>query len=177
MSNDGIFELNAGRLMLMMLPVRWRRPLMGALVMAGASSLNDVVLRLRQQRQQQRQAMCYSGQVCRLRCALNDTFDPELRRVAVMDAERAGLVESSRIFCRTQARPLMLAANGSGTAARLWRRGYGGSSGGEDFWVEVPAELADVATLQRVRALTDSYRLAGMRFGIRVTDGQQDTNI
>ena len=162
---DRIYNVNMKRLALLALPTWLRRPLAGALIYAGVSPLG----RLLQELRSYRSATCYrlrhNGQVCKLRGALNDEFDPGERRIKIEDGwGGAECREASTIYKRETGRWAMLPRRGAG-AASIHREGFSGTSG-YDFWVTVPEELRTAETETRLRAVVNMYKLASKRYAI-----------
>ena len=108
--------------------------------------------------------LSHNGQVCKLRGALNDEFDPGLRRIEIEDSESAGKREASRIWRRETGRWVMLPRRGSG-AVSIHREGFSGTSG-YDFWVTVPGDIMTTEKETRLRATVNVYKLAGKRYAI-----------
>lgn len=161
---DDIYAVNMKRLALLLLPTFWRKPLIGGLIYAGVSALGRQLGELRECRKETGYRLGHSGQVCKLRGALNDGFDLVLRRIKVEDGESAGTAEASTVYQRAAGRWVVLPMRGNG-AGIIHRRGYGGTSG-YDFWVNVPAELSDAITETRIKATINTYKLASKRYAI-----------
>jgi len=159
---DRIYDVNIRRLALLTLPTWLRRPLVGALVYAGVSPLGRLVGELRGFRRRTGYRMCHNGQVCRLRGALNDEFDPEQRRIGIEDCgEEPGRVVRRRALGRW----VIVPRRGRGAAAVIVRAGFGGT-GGYDFRVTVPAALRPAVAEARLRAVVNLYKLAGKRCAV-----------
>lgn len=161
-ATDRIYKVNIKRLALLALPTWLRRPLVGALIYAGVTPLGRLLHELRMFRQQTIQRLAYSGQVCRLRAVLNDTLDPELRRIAIFEDDWSPQRQWARICFRSQGRWLMVNRRADGPA--LIGRRSSQSSTGSDFQIEVPKELRPHEN--RLRAIVNMYKLAGKRFEI-----------
>ena len=159
---DRIYDVNGGRLALLLLPTRWRRPLLGSLAQAAMSAPARLIGELRGYRREMLYRMEHNGQVCRLRGALNDEFDPAERRMTIEDGESGAPAEAATVWRRGAGRWVMLPLRGTG-AVMAHRRGFGGTSG-YDFWVNVPRELAGAET--RIRGMVDMYKLASKRYTI-----------
>lgn len=161
---DRIYNVNMKRLALLTLPTWLRRPLAGALIYAGVAPLGRLLQELRSYRRTTSYRLKHNGQVCKLRGALNDEFDPELRRIKIEDSDGAESGETSRVWLREMERWTMLPRRGSG-ATSIHQDGFGGTSG-YDFRVRVPAELRTAETETRLRALVNMYKLASKRYTI-----------
>ena len=161
---DETFNVNIKRLALLVLPTWLRRPLVGALIYAGATPLGRLAQELRKYRSDTCYRLRHNGQVCKLRGVLNDEFDPALRRITVEDRDSATLIEASIIYRREVARWVMVPCRGFG-AVIIHREGFSGTSG-FDFWVNVPDELITTEIETRMRAIINTYKLASKRYTI-----------
>lgn len=159
-----IFTVNIKRLALLTLPSWLRRPLAGALLYAGVAPLGRQLQELRTFRRGTSYRLGHNGQVCKLRGALNDEFDPELRRIEIEDRDSMEDREASRVWLREAGRWVMVPQRGGG-AAMIHREGFSGTSG-LDFWVTVPEELRGEETETRLRAMINMYKLASKRYAI-----------
>ncbi len=156
------YDVNFKRLALLLLPTFWRRPLLASLVFAVVSPLGFLHTRFMQFRETVDRRLSYSGQVCRLRAALNDLLDPVERRVTITDNEDDR--EPALLWTRSEERSEFLPMRSSGEAFMVNRRGFGGVNA-IDFWVNVPATLTG-ADIDRLRAVVNTYKLASKRFSI-----------
>lgn len=147
-----------------MLPTWLRRPLAGALIYAGVTPLGRMLQELRAYRSATRYRISHNGQVCKLRGALNDEFDPELRRIEIEDLDSMESREASTVWQRETGRWVIVPQRGSG-AASIHREGFSGTSG-YDFWVTVPEELRESEAETRLRAIVNMYKLASKRYAI-----------
>ena len=156
--------MNIKRLALLTLPTWLRRPLAGALIYAGVGPLGRLLQELRTYRNATSYRLRHNGQVCKLRGALNDEFDPEQRRIKIEDSDSAENGEAATVWQRETGRWVMVPRRGNG-AVSINREGFGGTSG-YDFWVIVPADLRDAGREVRLRALVNMYKLASKRYAI-----------
>lgn len=161
---DRTYDVNIKRLALLTLPTWLRRPLAGALIYAGVAPLGRLLQELRAYRSATSYRLSHNGQVCKLRGALNDEFDPEQRRIKIEDNDGAEILEVSAIHMREVGRWTMLPRRGAG-AASIHREGFSGTSG-YDFWVTVPEEMRAAETETRLRAVVNMYKLASKRYAI-----------
>lgn len=161
---DNVFDLDLKRLALQSLPTGMRKPLLANLLFTALAPLGAALDSLRRFRQETGYRLEHNGQVCRLRGALNDVFDPELRRITVEDGPGRGERDAWLAWLRETGRWTMVPGRGRG-AALLRRRGYGGT-GGYDFWVNLPRELRDAQAETRLRGLVDVLKLASRRYGV-----------
>lgn len=157
-----IYDVNVKLLALMLLPLSWRRPLLGGLAYALVGPVGVLVGDLRRFRAECGVGLEHNGQVCRLRKVLNDLFDPENRRIRVLDADG---MESDcwRIWERTECRGVVVGRRNEGSVVRLPRRGFVGTSW-YDFIVELPMALMETVDKGRLGAVVDRFRLASRRW-------------
>ena len=98
--------------------------------------------------------LAHNSQVCYLRKALNDEFDPQQRRIRIEDGKQN---ERLYIYPRSANRPLFLGK------VFLYQRGdY--IDGGVDFIVVIPQGLQ--YDKYKLEALVNFYKLAGKRWQI-----------
>lgn len=97
----------------------------------------------------------HSGQVCYLRKALNDKFDPEQRRIYIGDANR---FERFYIYTRAENKPKYL-----GKVFLHQRSDYADT--GVDFIVYVPEEIINAIPFQ-LKSTIEFYKIGGKRYKI-----------
>lgn len=105
--------------------------------------------------------LTHSGQVCYLEGALNDEFDPVLRRLYVADAGGSVIVPLQR---DSDNDPVVLGPDSGGPYIML-QPDSGYSGGNFDFIVVIPYAFSQ-ADRYRLRSLVDYYKLAGKRYDI-----------
>lgn len=163
---DRIYNVNIKRLALLVLPTWLRRPLVGALIYAGVSPLGRLLQELRTYRDATSYRLRHNGQVCRLRGALNDMFDPKERRITISDGSAAGGPDSClRLFARAEEKHELVPCRNGSRAMILNRRGFSGVSG-YDFWVSIPAQLRGEIDETRLSAAVNTYKLVSKRWAI-----------
>lgn len=156
------YNINFKRLALLLLPTFLRRPMMASLTYAVITPLGYIHTNFLQFRNDAAYRLNHNGQVCYLRAALNDTFDPELRRITVTDtAQNVGVM---LVFQRDEDHPILVPLRDSGTVMLVNRRGFGGASG-YDFVVNIPLALRGLYEA-RLTAVVNTYKLASKRFAI-----------
>lgn len=96
--------------------------------------------------------LAHNGQVCHLRGALNDRFDPSQRRIRITDGNR---YKREYIYTRGEQKPKYL-----GKIYLYDRADYGDT--GVDFIVLIPKGLSYNA--YEMKALVDFYKLASKRY-------------
>lgn len=156
------YDINFKRLALLLLPTFLRRPLMASLTYAIVTPLSYIHTNFLQFRKDAAYRLNHNGQVCYLRAVLNDTFDPEQRRITVTDtAQNVGVMF---VFCRAEDRPILVPRRNTEAVMLVNRRGFGGASG-YDFVVNIPFALRGVEET-RLTAVVNTYKLASKRFAI-----------
>lgn len=156
------YNINFKRLALLLLPTFLRRPMMASLTYAVITPLGYIHTNFLQFCNDAAYRLNHNGQVCYLRAALNDTFDPELRRITVTDtAQNIGVM---LVFQRDEDRPILVPLRDSGAVLLVNRRGFGGASG-YDFVVNIPLALRGLDEA-RLTAVVNTYKLASKRFAI-----------
>lgn len=158
------YDLKVKRLALLLLPTFYRRPLIAAFAQSVVQGVNQIYGDFMKWRQDEDYRLSHNGQVCYLRAALNDNFDPIERRILVED-EWSGSLQGQRVFCRETGRFIFAPMRSVRTPFILNRRGFGGVSG-EDFWVTVPRALRGVLNEARLDAVVNTYKLASKRWTI-----------
>lgn len=156
------YDVNIKRLGLLLLPTFLRRPLMASLLYAVLTPLGYLHTRFMLFRRDIAYRLGYNGQVCYLRAVLNDTFDPELRRITVTDtALNSGVLF---VYEREADRSLLVPLRNSDRMTLINRRGFGGASG-YDFVINVPLALRG-SDESRLMTMANTYKLASKRFAI-----------
>ena len=100
--------------------------------------------------------LAHNSQVCYLRKALNDEFDPQLRRIKIEDGRQK---QRLYIYPRSANKPLYLGK------VFLYQRGAY-IDGGVDFVVVLPLGLE--YDRYKLEALVNFYKLAGKRWTIEI---------
>lgn len=159
-----IFQLDIEKLTLLLIPtflrksklVSWLRMLVAPII-----KLNyDFTLK----READLRKLSLNGQVCYLRKALNDSFDPQLRRIRILEGNQ---YQSQYIYTEAERKPKYL-----GTL--YLHRSVDYADTGVDFVVKIPREVWDsqktpTSEIGRYRffemeALIDFYKLASKRY-------------
>ncbi|GIZ15276.1 hypothetical protein [Capnocytophaga catalasegens] len=108
--------------------------------------------------------LAHNGQVCYLRKMLNDNFDPEKRRIRILDGNK---FRRKYIYTRGENKPIYL--------GKMYLRGRSDyADTGVDFIVEIPKEVSELHRTEQngaerfyaIEAYVDFYRLAGKRYKI-----------
>nr|DAX58619.1 MAG TPA: hypothetical protein [Caudoviricetes sp.] len=159
-----IFQLDIEKLTLLLIPTFLRKPnLVGWLRILVAPIVRlhyDFTLK----RAADLNILSLNGQVCRLRKALNDAFDPIHRRIRILDGNQ---YRNQYIYTEAERKPKYL-----GTL--YLHRSVDYADTGVDFIVKVPQEVWNVQktpTSQighyrffEMEALIDFYKLASKRY-------------
>lgn len=107
-----------------------------------------------QQRKSDLFILAHNGQVCYMRGALNDIFDPSLRRIYIDGT--GGDANRNYIFVPAEQRPRYL-------GTMYLRQPLELADDGADFYVYVPAEIMATQSFE-VNAQINLYRLGGKRY-------------
>ena len=110
--------------------------------------------------QSTRYNLSHNGQVCYLTAALNDLFDPVLRRIRIEDA---GGNEIVPLHPDADIKPVSLQPDSISAINLQPDSGYTGGS--YDFIVYLPYRYSD-GEVFRIKSLLDYYRLAGKRYDL-----------
>lgn len=149
------FDLNIKKLEVLLLPTFLRYPILIKYVWAMANPLDTLYCQWIQLRNENIYKLNHNGQVCYLRKALNDRFDPQKRRIIIVGAQR---YKEQYIYTKGEKKPKYL-----GTMYLRRASDYGDT--GVDFLVLVAAELLDENNYE-MKALIDYYKLASKRYRI-----------
>lgn len=146
--------LNIDKLVVLLLPTFLRKPKLVAWLRTLATPLHKLLYAFQQARTADLYNLAHNSQVCYLRKALNDEFDPQQRRIRIEDGKQN---ERLYIYSRSANRPLFLGK------VFLYQRGdY--IDGGVDFIVVIPQGLQ--YDKYKLEALVNFYKLAGKRWQI-----------
>lgn len=146
--------LNIDKLVVLLLPTFLRKPKLVAWLRTLATPLHKLLYAFQQARTADLYNLAHNSQVCYLRKALNDDFDPQQRRIRIEDGKQN---ERLYIYPRSANRPLFLGK------VFLYQRGdY--IDGGVDFIVVIPQGLQ--YDKYKLEALVNFYKLAGKRWQI-----------
>ncbi len=159
----GKYDINYKKLALLLLPTFLRKPIVAGLLYAGTSALNRLHLVFSEFRKDVDYRVNYNGQVCYLRAVLNECFDPIDRRITV--TENAEEPESMWLYMRQTEERKLISPREDQEPLMITRRGFAGA-GSYDFWINLPFEIYAEVDLERVKAITNMYKLASKRYGI-----------
>ena len=151
-----MYNLNIDKLLVLLTPTFLRKPKLVAWLRTLAMPLNKLLDDFKVHRERDLYNLTHNSQVCYLRKALNDEFDPQLRRIKIEDGTRN---IRRYIYQRNVNRPLYL-----GRMFLYLRGNY--IDGGVDIVVVLPRGLE--YDKYKLEALVNFYKLAGKRWTIRI---------
>lgn len=152
------YNVNVGKLAMQLLPMCLRGGRMKAFVKAFAEPLTTIRELFSTYRGETDYRLTHNSQVCYLRAALNDKFDPLVRGIRIEDAERN--LEGIIIHARRLYTPVVLDAT---TPKILYRRNFGGSRE-VSFIVRIPYQLRDRIDSYSLAATINKYKLTSLRY-------------
>lgn len=147
-----VFNIDWGRLILLLLPTFLRKGRVVLFLQNSLRFVKDIHYQLTTYRNAVITDIQRTGQVCKLRGALNDTLDAELRRITIGDIDRR---EYLMIYNDASERFVDLGL------IQLWQDSYVGTEVA-DFVVNTPSSLRHQEEL--IKALLDKYKLASKRY-------------
>ena len=151
-----MYNLNIDKLLVLLTPTFLRKRKLVAWLRTLAMPLNKLLDDFKVHRERDLYNLTHNSQVCYLCKALNDEFDPQLRRIKIEDGTRN---IRRYIYQRNVNRPLYL-----GRMFLYLRGNY--IDGGVDFVVVLPRGLE--YDKYKLEALVNFYKLAGKRWTIRI---------
>lgn len=157
------YDIKFKRLALLLLPTFLRRPGIASLCYAAAAALSYLHAQFVTARDDDNYRLGHNGQVCYLRAALNDSFDPQQRRITI--TENTGNANNNRVFMRDADQSRLVPMREDASAIIINRRGFGGISD-YDFWINIPYALYGKIETTHLRAVANNYKLASKRYGI-----------
>ncbi|WP_435135698.1 hypothetical protein [Formosa sp. A9] len=159
------FSINYKRLAVLLLPFTLRQPKTIAYLHALISPLVNLHYDWRQYRLDNIYKLEHSWQICSMRGALNDRFDPELRRIYINDGD---VHDAFYIYTDGEDRPKYIYTESEIDAGAnpTWLYNENELVGSAaDFTVYVPAEIIQIQQYE-VIGLIDFYKLAGKNYKI-----------
>lgn len=160
----GKYDVKYDRLAVMLLPVCLRGERMCAMARVVTSAVAALHADFSKYRADVAYRLAHNGQTCYLRAALNDRFDPTGRGVTITE-NPSNDDNGIQLHWRETGRFHILHQRETGNASVLYRRGYNGVLR-YGFWINVPGRLQGTCTLEEVRAVTNIYKLASIRFKV-----------
>lgn len=147
------FDLNLDKLVILLLPILWRKPKMVAFLQALVVPIKLIHYDWKVMRINNLYRIRHNWMKCYLQAALNDEFDPSERRITIEEPE---YYASEYIFTQAENRPRFL-------GTKYLRPSVGSSGSGYDFTVNFNGVHGDIYD---IRALVDFYRIAGPRYNV-----------
>ena len=154
---SAMYNFNIDKLLVLITPTFLRKRKLVAWLRTLAMPLNKLLDDFKVHRERDLYNLIHNSQVCYLRKALNDAFDPQLRRIKIEDGRQN---QRLYIYPRSANRPLYLGR------VFLYQRGAY-IDGGVDFIVVLPQGLE--YDRYKLEALVNFYKLAGKRWTIEIT--------
>ena len=154
------YEVDFKRLALLLLPTLLRRSGIYGVILAAVAPLSALHALFMQFRERTNYRLTHNGQVCYLRAALNDMFDPLERRIRIDDeVEGFGVLI---VYTPENDRPIFTPVRAAGIGIMVNRRGFAGVST-SDFAVNIPRILFNIDPAH-IKAMVDTYKLASKRY-------------
>ena len=153
---SAMYNFNIDKLLVLLTPTFLRKRKLVAWLRTLAMPLNKLLDDFKVHRERDLYNLTHNSQVYYFRKALNDEFDPQLRRIKIEDGTRN---IRRYIYQRNVNRPLYL-----GRMFLYLRGNY--IDGGVDFVVVLPRGLE--YDKYKLEALVNFYKLAGKRWTIRI---------
>ena len=147
------FALNVDRLVILLLPILWRKPKMVAFLQALAAPIKLIHYDWKIMRVNNLYRIRHNWMKCYLQAALNDEFDPEQRRITIDEPE---IFTNKYIYTLGEAKPKYL--------GKMYLRTHAENSGnGIDFTVNMNGAVANIYD---IRAFVDYYKMDGPKYRI-----------
>ncbi len=158
-----ILETKIGTLAVMLLPTALRQPVMMALAMWLVMPMQKVLAALTEWRGDTIERLGYNGQICNMERCLNDLFDPEERRIRIVDGQ---MTSSEPYYLYVREADYTDMPGGRGEEPVVWLESRDAISETiYDFVVEVPETvLRPDGTERRLRTIVDRYKMPGKRW-------------
>jgi len=155
--------INWKRFVVSLLPVKLRTGSVYGLISAMVSGVVHIYNTLLSYNSNVTYKLAHTSQVWSIEDALNDTFDPQLRRIYIADAGGNVIIPLQR---DSDLDPYILGSDTEGTIMIL-QPDSGYTGGDYDFIVMLPYAFAQ-ADIYRLKSIVDYYKLAGKRYDILV---------
>ncbi|MGY0034462.1 hypothetical protein [Pedobacter sp. NJ-S-72] len=151
-----LFEIDYNRLIALLLPDDIRKPQMLTWLMCLNSPVKMIDGMFNRSRSDNLYTLAHNGQVCYLRKVLNDSFDPNLRRIKISDGSK---YERDYVYTNVEKQPRYL-----GVMHLRQLSDYADT--GVDFRVIVPIGFRLQDVIHQMKAAIDFYKLASKRYKI-----------
>lgn len=153
------YEIDFDRLVGLLLPVGLRKLALVNFIQTLLRPVKDLNYTWRQRREDDLYKLRHNSQVCYLRAALNDQFDPGQRRIKILGPYKH---DPLYIYTEAEQKPKFL-----NTIYLYDKSAY--SDTGVDFIVQVPNDL--VFDQYAMRYVIDFYKMVTMRYRIITENG------
>lgn len=147
------YNLNVKKLSVLLLPTLLRDKLLIYYLYCAIKPLERMHFQWLRMRKNTIYKLNHNGQVCYFQGALNDRFDPDRRRIVIMDSHR---YKEQYIYTIGEKKPKYL-------GVMYLRQASDFVDNGVDFVVLAPAALLDKNNYE-MKSLIDYYRLASKRY-------------
>lgn len=156
-----VFDIDYNKLIKLLLPVRVRKPRLLAFLGVMVSPVVYLYNNFMANRANNLYEVNHTGQVCRLRAAINDRFDNIHRRIYIVDGDT---ILPTWMYRRTESKPVYIKTRSEASPVYMYRRselftlGY--------FVVKVPGAVT--FDREEMKALINKYKLAGKPYKIEI---------
>lgn len=150
------FNINFDILAIQMLPNKNRKPIIVAYAQSILKPIDTLHYLWKQKRIDSLYKLDHTGQICYLRGALNDKFDPSLRRIYIDDGNA---FPRKYIYTRAENHPVFLGKMYINQNSEYINTGA-------DFFVYVPQSIIDTQ-MEKLNAVIEYYRLSSKRYKIQ----------
>lgn len=149
------YKIDFDRLILLLLPTFLRKPVLFGYLRASISPISSLHYRWEQMREANLKKLSYNSQKCYLRGALNDNFDPELRRIYI---DGVPILDETYIYQPEENLDFYL-------DTMYLDLDYTVAGETVDFVVNVPTAILN-AKINEITAILQFYKLAGKTYKI-----------
>ncbi|WP_025143046.1 hypothetical protein [Pedobacter jeongneungensis] len=150
------YTIDINKLVILLIPTFLRKPVFIAWLQALATPITTLHQQWYNKRLDNLYKLAHNGQVCYLRAALNDAFDPGQRRIKITNGNK---YQRKYIYTSAEQKQKYL-----GLSYLLQVGDYADT--GVDFRVVIPQDFDLVNNIYQLKAMIDFYKLAGKRYNI-----------
>ncbi len=147
------YKVDFDRLVLLLLPTFLRKPVLFGCVRALITPIASLHYKWLRMRDENLTKLSYNSQRCYLRKALNDKYDPELRRITI-----DGTLDTTQDYIYTPAENLDVYLG-----VMYLAQDFNYSNSIVDFLVNVPGQLLN-DKINEITATINFYKLAGKSY-------------
>ena len=147
------YKVDFDKLILLLLPTFLRKPVLFGYVRALITPIASLHYKWSRIRDENLTKLSYNGQRCYLRKALNDKYDPELRRITI-----DGTLDTTQDYIYTPAENLDVYLG-----IMYLQQDFNYSNSIVDFLVNVPGQLLN-DKINEITATINFYKLAGKSY-------------